>query len=127
MLMFGSFEQAMRFFEVAKPLFQAPGGLEPLLTFRFSRENLLVIIQSIVGSAGLLQQLCDRQGETDIIGSIASCDEQLGSGAAQIVMCDQVTRQFETDVAPAKDSVSLPGAVDRCAIVVDCGLHIVPP
>ena len=123
--MFGSFEQAMCLFEVAESVFQTPRGFEGLLIIRFACENLLVKIQSIVGSAGLLQQLREGQGEAYIIGSVAARDEQLGSCAAQIVMCDQVTRQFETEVAPANDSIPLPRAVDRPAIVVDCGLHIV--
>ena len=88
MLMFGSFEQAMCLFEVAKSIFQTPRGFEGLLMVRFPCENLLVVIQGIVGSAGLLQQLREGQGEAYIIGSVAACDEQLGSCAAEIVMCD---------------------------------------
>ena len=75
--------------------------------------------------AGLLQEWRDGQRETHVIGRVAACDEQLGSCAAQIMMGDQVPRQFETESRLRTASVALPCAVDRRAIVVDGGLHVV--
>ena len=67
MLTDGSLEQAMRLFEVAKSVLQTPRGFEGLLIVRFPDQNLLVIVQGIGWSAGLLKQLREGQGEAGIV------------------------------------------------------------
>jgi len=74
---------------------------------------------------GLFEKICECQGEGNIVWRVASGYEELSARAAEVVMGDEELRELEADVAAADDSVSLPGAVDGGAIVVDGGLHVV--
>ncbi len=87
--------------------------------------TFFVVGQSILRSTGLFQKLCEGKGERKIIGCVAARDDQFGSRTAQVMVRDQVTRQFETNVPPSHRSISLPCAVDRSAVVTDRSLHVV--
>src|ERR1700733_8488242 len=120
----GSFEQTVSLLEVAESILQTSRSLECCLIVRLSCKDLLVVVQGVAGNSGLFQKWRKGYSEADIVRRVSTGDEQLGARAAQVMVCDQITCQFETDLTPSYGSVTLPCAVDRGAVVVDCRLHI---